>query len=406
MIKKIAYFVGEFPSKSETWVYNEILGLTNEGYIVKIFSRNKKPKLLGNYNSLIIQNVQYRRLVLINLLCNPIKNLKDFFTVLFNIWPDLLNDTNGLRGKLQVLKDLIIYLSYSKKIRSFNPDLVIVHFANAKSNPAIFNHILYHTPYIIKMHAVDVYRRPNLFRLKVALAYKILIISNYNIEFLKNRDKDIDLSKFIVHHCGIVLENYEYKPKFRASNEIPIILSVGRLAQMKGHDTLIKASWYLHKRGIKHKLIIVGHGPEERSLLKLSKDLELFGSIDFKGFCPPDEVRKLLYLSDLFVLASKYDQNEIQDGIPVSLMEAMSVGLPVISTKISGIPELIEDNRTGFLVEPNDPTDLANKIEETINLSCEQILEITQNARSKIESQFNLKKLNIELINLFETIHS
>ena len=85
-------------------------------------------------------------------------------------------------------------------------------------------------------------------------------------------------------------------------------------------------------------------------------------------------------------------------------MEAMSIGIPVISTKISGIPELIDDNMNGFLVEPDDPTALSNKIEEVLSISENQLNEIVKNARSRIENDFNIKSLTKELINIFKSV--
>ncbi len=146
-----------------------------------------------------------------------------------------------------------------------------MHFANAKANPALFYNILSKTPYIIKIHAVDVFSRPNLFCLKVERAHrKILSISNYNINYIKNRDKDIDLSKFMVHHCGIPVDKYKFNSLLDKNTKVPNILSVARLDPMKGFDILINASFLLHNKGIKHKLIIVGYGEHKKNLIDLS----------------------------------------------------------------------------------------------------------------------------------------
>ena len=91
--------------------------------------------------------------------------------------------------------------------------------------------------------------------------------------------------------------------------------------------------------------------------------------------------------------------------MPVAIMEAISVGLPVIATKISGIPELIDDNTNGFLVGPDNPAILADKIEEVLNMPKDQLNKIGKNARSKIESDFDIIKLTDELRNLFELLN-
>ena len=397
MANRIAYFVGDFPSKTETWVWREIMQLIQENVTIKIFSiRDKKPSFLLDEYSILIRNTEYRdNLFLIHFVKALIISPKTFYNILKEIWGDFLNDTQGLRGKMQVLKDLMFFLSMLDKLNSFKPELVVVHFANARANPALFYNILSKTPYIIKMHAVDVFRRTNLFRLKVEKANKILTISNYNINFIKNRDRDIDTSKFIIHHCGIPINMYDFKSIADKNNKITTILSVGKLTPTKGFDTLIKASSLLHNRGLRHKIIIVGHGMYKKFLFDLAYKLGIKNFIEFKGYCSPEEVKNLLYSSDIFVLASKIE------GIPVAVMEAMSTGIPVIATKISGIPELIDDKVNGFLINPDDPVALSNKIECILKMSKEQLQEIGIRARLKIESEFNLTKLTDELKDLF-----
>ena len=407
MAKKIAYFVGNFPSKSETWIPREILELMNEEIDIKIFSiRDKRTSLSLPEYSTLLKNTEYRNnFFFIYFIKAPVKNLKIFFKILKKIWKNLFNDTQGLRGKMQIIKDLIFFICQLEKIKNFNPDLIVVHFANARANHALFYNILTGKPYIIKMHATDVFRRPNLFQLKVEKAYKVLTISNYNINFIKNRDKDIDTSKFLIHHCGIPINNYVFKDIFSRNNNIPIILSVARLSRMKGFDTLIKSSNELFKKNIKHKLIIVGFGPDKELLTDLVNKFELQDIIEFRGYCAPEEIKNLLTSADLFVLASKFDEEiKTQDGIPVAIMEAMSTGLPVITTKISGIPELIEDRVNGFLINPDEVIELSNKIEEVLKMSKNDLQKIGTNARLKIETDFNLTTLTNELKNLFETV--
>ena len=169
MVNRIAYFVGDFPSKSETWVYHEIIQLMQAGFIVKIFSiRGKKPSVFLNEYSSLIKNTEYRNnLFFAYFVKHIVKNLQLIYNILKEIRKDFLNDTSGLRGKMQILKDLVLYICMSDRIKNFDPDIAIVHFANARANPALFNSIILKTPYLIKMHAIDVFNRPNLFRLKV-----------------------------------------------------------------------------------------------------------------------------------------------------------------------------------------------------------------------------------------------
>ena len=181
-----------FHQKAKHGFAHEIMQLMQKGFEIKNFSfREKRPSFFLEEYSELVKNTVYRdKFFLIHFAKNIVTNLKIFFRILKKIGRDFRNDTRGLRGKSQVLKDLILFINKIDEINSFNPELVIVHFANHRANAALYNNILNKTPYIIKMHVTDVFRRPNLFRLKVETAYKILIISNYNINFINNRDKD------------------------------------------------------------------------------------------------------------------------------------------------------------------------------------------------------------------------
>ena len=165
-----------------------------------------------------------------------------------------------------------------------------------------------------------------------------------------------------------------------------------------GTDTLIEASSLLNKKGLRHKLILAGHGTHKKFLVNLSIHLGIQGNVEFRDYCSPEEIRNLLYTSDLFVLASKIE------GIPVAVMEAMSTGLPVITTMISGIPELVDDKINGFLINTGDPVALSNKIEEILKMSKRQLQEIGNRARLKIEAGFDITKLTDELKNLFQSV--
>ena len=198
----------------------------------------KKPLLSLPEYSRLVENTEYRdNFFFIDLLKKPLRSLRVFYKILNTIWHDFFTDTQGLRGKMQILKDIFFFISKLEKIKCFNPDIVVVHFANARANPALFYNIISNKPYIIKMHGVDVFNRTNLFRLKVERAYKIFTISKYSINFILNRDKDVDNSKFIVHHCGISIADYKLKSVPDKHNDIPQILSVGRLSSTKGFDT-------------------------------------------------------------------------------------------------------------------------------------------------------------------------
>jgi len=133
------------------------------------------------------------------------------------------------------------------------------------------------------------------------------------------------------------------------------IIFVGNLIERKGTEYLIKAM-----ENVKGKSIIVGDGPERKKLEKLAQDLEV--DCEFVGAVAPEKVGEYLMKGKLFVLPAIKGE-----GFPNVILEAMSVGLPVVATTLAGIPDLVKDGKTGFLVKPADAEALAGKITKIVN---------------------------------------
>ena len=161
------------------------------------------------------------------------------------------------------------------------------------------------------------------------------------------------------------------------------------LREKKGHHVLIRAAAALRDRGIDFRLTIVGEGPERERLEDLVRELGLDGRVWLPGAEPPEHVRERLLAADLFVLACTTAANGDLDGIPISLMEAMAIGVPVVSTRLSGVPELIEDGEEGLLSEPDDTAGLADAIGAILAdpLRAEAMAD---RARSKVEREYEI----------------
>ena len=165
-------------------------------------------------------------------------------------------------------------------------------------------------------------------------------------------------------------------------------------------ENLILALNKLYQNGTDFYLEIGGNGALSEPLKQLVATHNLNSKIKFKGIIPNDDVYSWLRNLDIFILACKEDKNGDKDGIPVVLMEAMAIGIPVISTNISGIPELIQDEVSGFLAIPNDSDSLAESIDKLLHCS-QPISHITQAARKRITEEFE-QKVNIDkLLDIF-----
>ncbi|GAB4466024.1 MAG: hypothetical protein OHK0037_21370 [Elainellaceae cyanobacterium] len=254
-------------------------------------------------------------------------------------------------------------------------------------------------PFSFTSHAVDLFLNPILLKEKVSRSKAAITISKYNEELLKNLGAD--KKKIHVIRCGVNIDKWVFDPreKFR---QIPKIGTLCRLVEKKGVDVLIEALSLLKEQDFAFTFEIVGDGPEKKKLSQMVLDRELDDSTSFLGAISNYKIPDWLYEIDIFVLACRKTNDGDQDGIPVALMEAMSIGIPVISTSISGISELIEDGISGFLAKPNDPITLAKKIKHLI-YERNDLKFITTNARFRIEEEFS-EALNIQrLINIFRS---
>ncbi|WP_117085591.1 glycosyltransferase, partial [Klebsiella pneumoniae] len=211
-----------------------------------------------------------------------------------------------------------------------------------------------------------------------------------------------DKGKISVIRMGIQIENFSFYPRpFR--NEPLKIISVCRLTEKKGLRYAIQACDILNKSGYRFQYDIVGYGELNAELQQLISKYGLEDKVNIIGFQPQSVVKKLLMKSDVFLLPSVTANNGDMEGIPVALMEAMAIGLPVISTFHSGIPELIENDVSGWLCDERDFQAIANIL---ISLLKDQkdLKYIQDNARRKIELSFNQEKEYSQMANLLERL--
>ncbi|MCX7166535.1 MAG: glycosyltransferase [Rhodocyclales bacterium] len=399
---RIAFIAEIFPSKSETWVHHEIDALKRMGCTVQVFATHAKPE---NIPSELIHFVALT--TYLPELCaewrSCFKTLSEP-SLLKPVLAGLIGDCSGVRRRAQVIRDLFYVSILTPAISHFQPDILYSHFAGTRSNIALFYSLISKVPFVIKLHAGDIFNRVALFRLKSANAASMLTISGYNINFIRSHYPDVNASCFEQHACGILLPEFPFQPVY-AVHGMPMILAVGRLVRMKGFDVLLRASRILLDEGFQHRVVIIGDGPEWPRLERLRSRLNLDEVVDLKGYVSPTGVRTELSTATVFALPAVWDSAaKTQDGIPVSLMEAMALGVLVVSTTTSGIPELIQDGVSGLLAGPNDPAALAQKIRFGCEIGGVARLEMLRMARKKVEADHDAEKLTAQLLNIFEGI--
>jgi len=191
----------------------------------------------------------------------------------------------------------------------------------------------------------------------------------------------IDLSEIIK-----IDDNFDLRKKFNLTDDVKIILNVGRLSPAKGLDVLSVAVKKLNQEGIKSVLVLVGDGPERKNLEELAVNLGISREIFFVGW--QKNVSDYLAATDLFVLSSRWE------GMPTVILEAQTVGALTVATAVPGTREIIKDGETGFLIAKTDAEELAKKIKYVFGLSEPDRKKIIAAAQKMVREKFSAETMS------------
>lgn len=389
MKRRLAYLVNHFPKISETFILDEILDLQRRGLEIEILALfDVKASKTHRQAGLLSGKVHYARFT----------QWKFWAAQIYWLFhePSLYAQTwwKGISGNIRsltfFLRALIVvpaaaYFALLLKERKI--DQVHAHWATDPALAAYVIKNLIGIPYSITAHAHDLYVNQTMLKEKLAAAEFIITISDYNKRMLARHGEHI-LQKIRVIHCGVNPELFQ-PPIIRNSSTTLTILCVASLSDYKGHRYLIEACASLKAHGVDFRCILAGDGPERNKLKSQVESLNLENHVKFLGWQNRDEIRDLMKNADVFALPSVVTRTGKQEGIPVALMEAMAMEIPIVATSISGIPELVEHGKTGLLVCQRNSAELAAAI-FLIYSRPEPAREMAQAARVKVLNEFNL----------------
>ncbi|MFV1996339.1 MAG: glycosyltransferase family 4 protein, partial [Verrucomicrobiales bacterium] len=241
---------------------------------------------------------------------------------------------------------------------------VHVHFANRATHTALFIARYAGIPFSFTAHARDFMvdlGSDELLGELCAEASFVVAVSDFTRDMLRESYPE-SAEKIVRIYNGIVLEDFPARRGPRVPGEPLRVISVGRMVQFKGFEHVIEACALLMHEGLPVQCTIVGDGPRRALLHALAERLGLGEQIRFTGVMSQEEIKRELAASDAFVLPCVMDDDGASDILPTVIMEAMAVGLPVISTGLAGVKEMMEHEKTGLLVAPEDDADLAGAI--------------------------------------------
>lgn len=385
--RRIVYVVSLFPCWSETFIAREVGELVAAGADVQILSlKAASEKMVQPEAERLLPLVHYplpaglaARRRLLAAVAHPwvTTTMAARLAVSLARRPvDLAKSLEALaRGAEQI-----------KWIRDFDPDVIHAHWATYPSTVAWALGRALNKPFTFTCHAHDIFVNDHLLAGKIESARAAVTISKHNVSWLTEHVTPRARNRMRVIHCGVDLRELPYRPGGRQHG---FILAVGRLDPIKGFDVLIDAIGELARQGRKLRCRIVGEGPEEHRLRASISKLAIGEMVELVGAQPQPIVRQYLYSASVFVLPSVITAQGDRDGIPVSLMEAMAAGTPAVSTRVSGIPELIEDEQEGLLVGERDARALAHALARMLD-DQPMTARMAAQAREKVEREFNI----------------
>ena len=353
---RFAYLFERFPSFGQTFCYREVAELARQGVNSPIFAiRNPKREPPQDWDQRIVERVHYLpgEEQLLREVRQASKKGKLTEEVIGAV------DEWGRRTDFLRLYQAV-YVGL--RLQEIGIRHVHAHFAGMAARTAFWIGKFFPITFSFTAHANDIFA-PRDFEIgldKLVDAARVIVTeTDYAEKFLRERFPDRGDR---IHR---IYNGLDLAPFMRAdfSSTPPLIVAVGRLIAKKGFADLIRACRLLMERGKSFRCEIIGEGPLEDELREQIAQLDLQGCVELPGAKPQHEIREYLAAATAFVLPSMIDPDGGMDNLPTVIMEAMAASLPVISTAIGGIPEMVIQKETGFLVPPGDVAALAGAIE-------------------------------------------
>jgi colanic acid/amylovoran biosynthesis glycosyltransferase len=355
-----AYLFERFPSFGQTFCYREVAEVYRQGVAPPIFSiRNPKGEPAQDWDARIVKRVHYlpeeKELLEEVQRASKRRRLTPVIIAALDEWG---RRTDFLRLYQAVYVGL--------RLQDMGIHHVHAHFAGMAARTAFWVAKFFPVTFSFTAHANDIFA-PRNFEIgldKLVSAARVIITeTDYSEKFLRERFPErADRIRRIYN--GLNLGEFG---RANFSSDPPLIVAIGRLIAKKGFANLIRACALLVEHGRSFRCEIFGEGPLENQLRGQIEESGLKELVQLPGAKPQHEIRKCLARARVFVMPSVPEAEGGMDNLPTVIMEAMATALPVVSTRIGGIPEMVVESETGFLVEPDDVVALAGAIEEVIN---------------------------------------
>lgn len=405
---RLGIIISMFPELHETFILRELVALERRGVEFDIYSLQypRDPITLEDAIRLSTERTFY----------SPLLSLSSAGAFMRTVLrhPARLCRTLGrmiLTGRdrpMDIVKNLVILplaLHIGEQGRQRGVTHWHGHWANIPTTACWYLQQIHGDSWSAAIHGEDIFSPNRFLRHKLDAAAFAVVCSGFFCNHLKTQIGLSSPDKVHLNYHGLdprVLEHVPDKQsRERTPDEVLSLISIGRLVPTKGHDIVIRACATLIRGGRKLNLSIIGSGPIEKELRALADEEGIAESVDFRGALAFGDVLEALDQADVFCLAPRLMAGHPPDGIPNVIAEAMALRLPVVTTRVSAIPELVSDGETGRLVEVDDVAGFAAAVEE-LAANPEMALRLSEQAVQRVARLFNQEQNIDDLLALFQ----
>jgi colanic acid/amylovoran biosynthesis glycosyltransferase len=397
----LAYVIARFPLLSETFILREILELQQQGWEFDTFSVSRAHSRIRHPETAALEpSVRMRRPLSTATVGSTSRLLRRdprLYARLFS--QTVLGNCLSPEFLAKGLAVLPWAVEIAETMRRQRVRHIHAHYGTHPALVAMLAAKILGISFSFTVHAHDLFVNTTMLAEKVRAARFVVPISDYNRACLQRLAGPLPDSRLPIVRCGIDLEAYPFRSALEGSYAASgngRILAVGSLQEYKGHDRLIRACALLRDQRPDQvfQCDIVGEGHLRPQLEGLIAALQLQDRVRLLGGQDHQAVRRLMEQASVLVLPSVVSRSGQMEGLPVTLMEAMAVGTPVVATRLSGIPELVRDGDTGLLVPPDDPGAIRDAV-----LACwsdpAAAADRARRGRTLVEQEHDLR-LNVE----------
>lgn len=400
--KRVAYIMSRFPKITETFVLYEILELKRRGFRVGIYPLLRQDETVAHPEVRdVMSDVRYTPFVSVPIvranLAYLIGRPRRYMRMLRRILLGTMGNPAFFLRALSILPKSVLF-AYEIEANEYSH--VHAHFATHPTVAAMIVNLLTGIPYSFTAHGSDIHKNQHMLKEKVSDASFVVTISEYNVRFLAEKIGAEAAKRICVVHCGVDTQSFVMRHD-SGSSETFRILCVASFREVKGHKYLIDACRILQQRGVPFVCNLVGDGKLRKQIERQIAASDLDEKVVLHGARERPYIIDLMQDTDVAVLTSVKGSSGNREGIPVNLMEAMASGLPVVSSQLSGIPELVEADVTGILAPPRDSVAIADAL-ESLYRDPSRRRAMGQAGRQKVIKDFDQQATVAQLATLFE----